>query len=75
MSKKELIQAELDNLGEEDLETLYVVVKRFVQSRQPEKPTGLLAALRSIQIDAPADFASNFDRYADGKNFDESDLR
>ena len=35
-STKELIQAELDALSDEDLEVLYALIKQFIQSKQQE---------------------------------------
>ena len=61
MSTKELIQAELDILSDEDLEVLYALIKQFIQSKRPAKSRSLLATLRGIQIDAPPDFAANLD--------------
>ena len=67
MSTKELIQAELDTLSDEDLDALYAVIKHFVQSKRHAKPQSLMAALRSIHIDAPSDFAANLDLYVSGE--------
>jgi hypothetical protein len=38
MSTKELIQAELDTLSDEDLEALYTLIKHFIQSKRQAKP-------------------------------------
>ena len=67
MSTKELIQAELDTLSDEDLEALYAVIKHFIQSKRHAKPRSLMTALRDIQIDAPPDFAANLDQYVSGE--------
>ena len=76
MSTKELIQAELETLSDEDLEALYTLIKQFIQSKQSAKPQrqSLMAALRSIQIDAPPDFATNLDLYVSGDKRAEPDL-
>ena len=74
MSTKELIQAEIETFSEEDLEALYAVIKRFIQSKRHTKPRSLLATLRGIQIDAPPDFAANLDRYVSGEKRAEPDL-
>jgi hypothetical protein len=74
MSTKELIQAELETLSDEDLEALYAVIKHFVQSKRHAKPQSLMAALRGIQIDAPSDFAANLDLYVSGEKRVDSDL-
>jgi hypothetical protein len=74
MSTKELIQAELDTLSDEDLDTLYALIKQFIQSKRPAKPRSLMATLRGIQIDAPPDFAANLDLYVSGEKRAEPDL-
>ena len=74
MSTKELIQAELETLSDEDLEALYAVIKHFIQSKRPARPRSLMVALRGIQIDAPADFAANLDLYVSGEKRVEPDL-
>jgi hypothetical protein len=62
MSTRELIQAELDTLSDEDLDALYALIKQFIQSKRLEKPRSLMATLRGIQIDAPPDFAAKIER-------------
>jgi hypothetical protein len=74
MSTKELIQAELDTLNDEDLEALYALIKQFIQAKRHAQPQSLMAALRGIQIDAPPDFAANLDLYVSGEKRAESDL-
>jgi hypothetical protein len=74
MSTKELIQAELETLSDEDLEALYTVIKCFIQSKRHAQPRSLMAALRGIQIDAPPDFAANLDLYVSGEKRAEPDL-
>ena len=74
MSTKDLIQAELDTLSDEDLEALYAVIKRFIQSKRQAKPRSLMATLRGLQIDAPPDFATNLERYVSGEKRAEPDL-
>jgi len=74
MSTKELIQAELDTLSDEDLEALYALIKQFIQSKRPAKPRSLMATLRDIQIDAPPDFAANLDLYVSREKRAEPDL-
>jgi hypothetical protein len=74
MSTKELIQAEIDPLSDEDLDELYTLIKNFTQSKRLAKPRSLMATLRSIQIDAPPDFAANLDLYLRGEKRVEPDL-
>ena len=59
MTAKELIQAEIDDLSEEELKEVYRLVKEFTQSKTNK--LSLMARLRNIRIDAPEDFAANFD--------------
>jgi len=67
MTMKELIQAEIDNLGEEELKEIYGLVKKFTQSKPKTHELSLMAGLRNIEIDAPEDFATNFDLYVSGE--------
>jgi hypothetical protein len=62
MSTKELIQAELDALSDEDLDALYALIKQFIQSKRSAKSRSLMATLRGIQIDAPPDFKRDWAR-------------
>jgi len=67
MTTKELIKAEIDNLGEEELDELYNFVKTLTLSRIRIGKRGLLSKLQEIQIDAPKDFAANLDLYLSGE--------
>ena len=71
MTIKELIYAEIDNIGEENLDELYEVVKRFVQAKATYQKKSTLSKLKQIKIQAPQDFAANLDLYLSGeKQFD-----
>ena len=74
MTTKELIQAEIDRINEEDLDELYSLVKDFTQSKQQSGKQSLMSKLRAIRIDAPEDFSTNFDLYTRGEKGAESDL-
>ena len=74
MSTKELIQADLDTLNDEDLDALYAIIKQFIHSKRSVEPQSFMASLRSIQIDAPPDFATNLDLYVSGEKHVEPDL-
>lgn len=74
MTTKELIQAEIDQVQEGDLDELYKLVKDFAQAKQESPKPSLMAKLRSIKIDAPEDFATNFDLYLSGEKRAEPDL-
>jgi hypothetical protein len=75
MTTKELIQAEIERLSEHDLDELYKLVKDFIQSKKQEQRQSLMSKLRSIKIDAPEDFSTNFDLYMSGEKCDEPHLR
>ncbi|MBW4570686.1 MAG: hypothetical protein KME31_22480 [Tolypothrix carrinoi HA7290-LM1] len=63
MNTKEQIQAEIDSLKEEYLNELYILIKDFAQSKQQPKNASFMSKLKKIKIDAPLDFAANFDLY------------
>ena len=63
MTTKELIKAEIDNIPEADLDELYQMIQGFMQSKVTDEEKGLMARLRRIRIDAPEDFAANFDQH------------
>lgn len=67
MTARELIYAEIDKLGEENLDELYEVVKRFAQIKLEQRKPGALSKLKRIKIQAPADFATNIDLYLSGE--------
>lgn len=67
MTTKELIQAEINNLSEEELKELYQIVKNFTQSKSQSHKHSFMSRLRSIKIDAPEDFSVNFDLYISGE--------
>lgn len=67
MTTKELIQAEIDTLNENDLDELYNLIKRFLESKKRASPPSLMSKLKQIQIYAPADFATNLDLYVSGE--------
>ena len=64
---KELIQVEVDNVDDEHLEELYDLIKRFSQEKQSGAKPSFMAKLKSVQIDAPEDFAANLDLYVSGE--------
>ena len=74
MTTKELIQAEIDQVSEGDLDELYKLVKDFTQSKQQSPKQSLMSKLRSIKIDAPEDFSTNFDLYLSGEKRAEQDI-
>lgn len=75
MTKKELIKAEIDNLDEEDLDEVYLLIKKFANSKQSGKKQSLMSQLKQIKIDGPEDFAANIDLYLSGEKRIEPDIR
>ncbi len=75
MTIRELIKAEIDDLSEKYLGELYELIKDFAQSKQRASKSSLMAKLKSIQIDAPEDFATNLDLYTAGEKRAEPNLR
>jgi hypothetical protein len=66
---KELLEAELEKLTDEDLAELLTVARGLSDAKaKPRKAEGgLLAKLQEISIDAPEDFAASFDLYLSGE--------
>jgi hypothetical protein len=75
MTTKELIQTELDHLSGEELEELFAVIRRYLQSKHQSPKPGLMSQLRSISIDAPEDFATQHDRYVTGEKRADQNLQ
>lgn len=73
MTTKERIYAEIESLGEENLDELYRLIRRFKASRSPSGP-GLMTRLKAVQIEGPDDFAENLDLYLSGEKRVEDDL-
>jgi hypothetical protein len=73
MTTKQRIHAEIDKVGEESLDELYDVVRKFVVKASPPKG-GIMSKLKGIAIDAPADFAANLDLYLSGEKRAGQDL-
>lgn len=67
MTTKELIQAEIDKLSEEELKRVYSLVKSLTESKNGEQKSSLMSRLKRIQIEAPEDFAANLDLYLSGE--------
>ncbi|BAZ81604.1 hypothetical protein PN497_18805 [Sphaerospermopsis kisseleviana CS-549] len=62
MTIKELIQAEIDNIPEDQLDEFYQLIKEF-RDKNKNKKKGILSKLKEIKIQAPEDFSVNFDNY------------
>lgn len=75
MVTKEAIKAEVDKVSDEHLAELYALVETFTRSKEHGKEETLMAKLKRIKIDAPEDFAANFDLYMSGEKRAEPGLR
>ena len=58
MTTREIIQTEIDSLGEDMLDELYPLIKRFIKSKRAAKKPSLMSKLQQIKIDAPEDFSA-----------------
>jgi hypothetical protein len=74
MTTKEAIQAEIESVPEEDLDRLYDWIKSFKRLIPKDDGRTFMSKLRSIQIDAPEDFAANLDAYMNGEKSVEEGL-
>jgi hypothetical protein len=63
MTVKELIQAEIDKIPEEELNNLYQWIKEFTDKKNSTKK-GILSQLKQIKIQGPTDLSMNFDKYS-----------
>ena len=63
---RELIDAEIDKVGDNNLDELYVTIKQFVQAKVASRPS-VLVRLKQIKIQAPEDLAKNLDQYLNGE--------
>lgn len=67
MTNKEKIYAEIDSISEEYFDELYLLIKKFAETKPvPNKPT-FMSKLKCIEIDAPEDFTANLDLYLSGE--------
>ncbi|MGH7169241.1 MAG: hypothetical protein ACRELG_03050, partial [Gemmataceae bacterium] len=61
------------NVPEEKLDELYRLIQRLTAAEAP--PSGsIMAKLREIRIEAPADFAANLDLYLSGEKNEGEDV-
>ena len=66
MVTKNALKEEIDTVDEQYLEVLY----KFIKTLQVEKPeSSLMAKLKRIKIQAPADFSENIDAYLTGEKY------
>lgn len=67
MTSTDLIKPGMANLREKELKAVHHSVKRFSRSKPKARRPNLMTRLRNIKIDAPEDFALNFDLYVSGE--------
>lgn len=67
MITKETIKSEIEKVPEERLDELFRVVRTFTTVKPESDGQSFMSKLKSIQIDAPADFSANFDQYLNGE--------
>lgn len=67
MTTIELIHAEIGRIPEERLGELYGLIQSFAASKPAPAGRGIMAKLRDVRIEAPADFAANLDLYLSGE--------
>lgn len=67
MTTRERIDQELRTLDEKELNEIYGLVKGWIDSKKRTASPGLIAKLKRVKINAPADFATNLDQYVSGE--------
>jgi hypothetical protein len=71
LTTKELIEAELSRMSEQELDELYKLIKGLIQSRAQVNGQSILVKLQGIQFDGPEDLAENHDLYLSGEKREE----
>ncbi len=66
ITNKEKIYAEIESISEEYFEGLYWLIKKFADAKPIKKKSTFMSKLKSIEIEAPEDFAANLDLYLSG---------
>ena len=67
MSTKELIEAEIQYMDENQLNELYRIAKQIKETKPQISSPSLMSKLKQVKIQAPEDFATNLDLYASGE--------
>lgn len=75
-NKRSLIKAEIDNIDEKYLDEIYnyILTKQDIREISTSVKQSLMSKLRAIKIEAPEDFAGNFELYLRGEQI-ETDIR
>ncbi len=74
MTIKEQIHAEIERMADDSLESLFTLIKSFAPTRAIPAKGSIMAKLKKIRIEAPADFAANLDLYLSGEKRVEENL-
>lgn len=62
MTNKEKIYAEIDSISEEYFDELYLLIKKFAETKPMKNKPTFMSKLKRIEIDAPEDFTANLAR-------------
>ena len=75
-NKRSLIKAEVDSINEKYLDQIYnyILTKQDIREISTSVKQSLMSKLRAIKIEAPEDFAGNFELYLRGEQI-ETDIR
>lgn len=74
MSSKEILLAEIAGLSDDSADAVLQFVRQFVKSQPTDRNGSLLAKLKDVRINAPADFSSNLDLYLSGEKRVDDDV-
>ena len=64
---KEQLKQEIDSLNEPEFEQIYPLIQQLIEQCKQQKTASLFDELAAIKLDAPKDFAANFDHYLSGE--------
>ncbi len=74
MTTKELIQAEMAQMNDEQLAEVYALMRHIAQDPQQPATESIFDTLPRIRIQGPADLSTNFERYMGQDADDEPDI-
>lgn len=66
MNTKAQIEAEIQTLDADQLDTLLAMIAAL-RANKPETPPSFMNKLKRIKIQAPEDFSTNLEHYANGE--------
>jgi uncharacterized protein YjgD (DUF1641 family) len=64
---REQLKQEIDSLNELDFEQIYPLIQQLIEKCKRQEIASLFDELAEIKLDAPKDFAANFDQYLSGE--------